>query len=132
MKRLAAIVTLVPLLLGAMSTEPWYDVCADPTLRANVFTYCDDVGKTGWESQYLHSKIGEILGVAWRPKGSLINTPEYYDSLIGKEAIERLPALATPYRTSPRNAYYYIINTKGDEERGAPPFLRMCREIDAR
>ena len=62
-------------------------------------------------------KLGKIVGVSWRPKGSMIGVSE------------AIPAAGIPesIRKSPRDAYYYIIDD-GSEK----PFLRQCREIDAK
>ena len=51
-------------------------------------------------------KLGKIVGVAWRPKGSMV----------GRD------------RTSPRDAYYYIID---DGAGPAKAFIRQALEIRA-
>lgn len=91
-----------------VSTKPWQNVCPSPDV-----IYCEDIGKIAYEAfgPLAGTKLGRIIGVAWRPKGALISLP---GSLI---------------RVSPRNAYYYIID---DGTKGAPPFLRQCREISVR
>jgi hypothetical protein len=77
---------------------------------SNGVNYCDNVGKTamngpGSPPALKGIELGDIVGVAWKMKGALIGSDG---------------------RTSPRNAYYYIINSYGSE------FLRQCREIDAK
>jgi len=61
--------------------------------------------------------LGKIIGVAWRPKGSVIGV-----SIAIPEA-----GIPEEIRTSPRDAYYYII-----DDGGGKPFLRQCREINIR
>lgn len=83
----------------------WKTIC--PTREVY---YCQDVEKYAYNNStnpplLRGIKLGKIIGVAWRPKGSLIGNS----------------------RLSPRNAYYYII-----DDGSGKPFLRQCREIDAK
>jgi hypothetical protein len=64
-------------------------------------------------------RLGVILGVAWRPKGSVIGIAPAVPEAGIPEAI----------RLSPRNAYYYIIDDGAGPEKA---FLRQCREIRVR
>lgn len=102
----------------AANTDPWQNVCPDASI-----VYCKDAGK------YAHNgpgstpalkgiKLGKIIGVAWRPKGSIIG----YSKPIPEAGI---PGST---RLSPRDSYYYIIDDGSKE----PPFLRQCREIDTK
>lgn len=85
------------------NTGVWVNVCPDPDS-----SYCEDVGKMAYDG-HNKVKLGKIVGVAFRPKGSGIGG----------------------IRMSPRNAFYYII----DDEMtgfGLEPFIRQCIEIDAK
>ncbi len=95
----------------------WVDVCKE---KGNEVPYCADVGKAAYNrtgcpgcipsgSPLADVRLGTIVGVAWRPKGSIISLPDF------------------PVRTSPRDAYYYIIDDGGEM-----PFIRQCREIRPR
>lgn len=94
----------------------WQNICPDPSNH-----YCKNVGKIAYNATGPLSmrdiKLGKIIGVAWRPEGSLIG----YSPAIPKAGISE------EIRLSPRNAFYYII----DDEWGKP-FLRQCREINAK
>ena len=84
------------------------NVCVDAEARVD---YCNNVGKTavnwaGVPDALKGLELGKIIGVVWRQKGSLISSDG---------------------RTSPRNAYNYVI----DDGLGKP-FLRQCREIKAK
>ncbi len=102
----------------AVSAQPqWANICPDPQVQ-----YCKNVGKIAQNNDtnppFLRGiKLGKIVGVAWRPKGSLIG----YSKAIPDAGI---PAST---RTSLRDAYYYII-----DDGSGKPFLRQCREIDAK
>lgn len=87
--------------------NPWHNVCPNSTCAI----YCEKVGKDAYNaySEPKNVKLGKIEGVAWRPKGSIISVP------------------GGTCRTSPRNAYYYII-----DDGWGTPFLRQCREIRAK
>ncbi len=103
---------------SSMATQPnWTDIC--PNLDVS---YCKGVGENAHNnstnSPLLHGiKLGKIIGVTWRPKGSLIGVSA------------AIPAANIPksIRKSPRDAYYYIINDASNK-----PFVRQCREIDAK
>ena len=84
-------------------TTPWENICEK---QENV--YCSDIDKAAYDS-HNGIKLGKIIGVTYRPKGSNIG-------------------LSNP-RPSPRNAFYYIID---DGMPGMKPFIRQCREIDAK
>jgi len=94
----------------------WQNICP-----SNDIYYCDSVGKDAYNSNVTGIlrgiRVGKIIGVSWRPKGSLIGISEAIPSAGIPESI----------RKSPRNAYYYIIND-GDGK----SFLRECVEIDGR
>ena len=111
MKRLLMLVLVVAALLASPAAA-FTDVCiTDPGWS----WYCDDVGKSAYN--FLGSRtfrniyLGPIIGVAWRPVGSIVSAP-------GREV-----------QLSPRDAFYYIIGPGG-----VVPytFLRMAREIDPR
>ena len=96
----------------SVSTFPFTNVCErDP----GVTYYCDDVGKRA--HNFLGHKalrnidLGPIIGVSWRPQGSLVSDR-------GQDI-----------RVSPRNAFYYIVGPGGVADYN---FLRMAREITPR
>ncbi len=119
-----AILIFLSTIAFATDTNSWKNVCPDPDI-----CYCKNVGKTAYNAfgpeAAKHVKLGKIIGVAWRPKGSVIgySTPP--------------PEAGLPRKThlSPRDAYYYIIDElvagclKG---KMPPPFLRQSREINAK
>jgi hypothetical protein len=118
MKKTAPILffTLVLFLLPfTVVAAGWQDICG-----SQMNDYCKDVGKNAYNAQgtaFLKKvDLGKITGVAWRPKGSVIGVSP------------TIPSAGIPekVRTSPRNAFYYIIDD------GGKPFLRQCREINAR
>ena len=90
----------------------WGNICPHDAAKS----YCDNVGKIAhnrFGPPLMRTvQVGKIIGVWWRPKGSLISAPgSQYD------------------RTSPRDAFYYVIDD------GAGPecaFLRQAREISAK
>ena len=86
----------------------WQNACPNDTCKE----YCAKVGKDAYNAygtKVMQTvKLGQIIGVCWRPKGSLIS----------KDG-----------RVSPRNAFYYIIDDGWGPEKA---FLRQCREIRAR
>ncbi len=77
--------------------------------------YCEDVGKGAYNRfrivQYRSVFLGPIVGVAWRPKGSLKSAP------------------GQPIRVSARDAFYDIIGPGGVANYS---FLRLARDIDPR
>ena len=92
-----------------VSAQSWTDICASQEV-----SYCDDVGKDAHNNSsnppaLRGIRLGKIVGVAWRPEGSIISPP------------------GATVRTSPRDAYYYII-----DDGGGAAFLRQAREIDPR
>lgn len=94
----------------------WTNICP-----SSDTTYCNSVGKNAYNATghkaLKNIKLGKIIGVTWKLKGALIG----YSKPIPQAGI---PGST---RLSPRNAYYYIIDD------GAPkPFIRQCREINAR
>ena len=118
MKKAILVVTIILLPMIAFAGQPnWQNICPDPDV-----SYCTNVGKTAANNStnppaLRGIELGKITGVSWRPKGSVIGVSE------------AIPAAGIPesVRTSPRNAYYYII-----DDGGGKPFLRQCREIDAK
>lgn len=97
--------------LSAQTRTNWTNVC-----RSQDNAYCADVGKDAHNNSsnppaLRGIRLGKIIGVAWRPEGSIISPP------------------GATVRLSPRNAYYYIID---DGFGPSYAFLRQCREIDAR
>lgn len=95
----------------------WQNICP----KGDV-PYCKSIGKDAHNNStnppmLRGIKLGKITGVSWRPKGSVIGISEAIPSAGIPESI----------RKSPRNAYYYII-----DDGGGKPFLRQCREIDAK
>jgi len=73
--------------------------------------YCKNVGKNAYNgianARGLRGiKLGKIVGVSWKTKGSFVSRSQ---------------------GTASRDAYYYII----DDGLGKP-FPRQCREIDAK
>ena len=107
-------VIVIPVIVGlTVATQQetvWANVCPDPEV-----SYCRDLGKDAYNatgSRVLRNvRLGKIIGVAWRPRGSVVSLPGF------------------PVRTSPRNAYYYIID---DGAGSAKAFLRQAREIAPR
>jgi hypothetical protein len=95
------------------SQPKWTNVCGTDTSH-----YCQDVGKSAFNAtgnKFMRNiKLGEIIGVAWRPKGSVI----------GVSAAVPSAGIPASVRTSPRNAYYFIIDDGSNN-----PFIRQCREI---
>mgnify|MGYP006422474767 CR=1 FL=1 len=66
-----------------VQASPWRDVCSSSAVR-----FCRFKGFTAFDP-VAEERLGGILGVAWRSKGSLIT--------------------ADSEQTAPENAYYYII-----------------------
>ena len=107
MKKLVAVLLIAWFFLTGIEVKAfaWENICPDETASS----YCAKVGKDAYNrfgAQVLRTvKLGEIIGVCWRPKGSLIS----------KDG-----------RVSPRNAYYYIIDDGWGPDKA---FIRQCREI---
>lgn len=120
MKKSIATLLIVFLLLPVVvfAAQPkWQNICP----KGDV-SYCKNVGKTAHNNStnpplLRGIKLGKIIGVCWRPKGSVIGISEAIPSAGIPESV----------RTSPRDAYYYII-----DDGSGKPFLRQCREIDAK
>ena len=92
-----------------LARSPFADVCPKD---ASWVHYCGDVGRHAFI--FVHQPrdvdLGWIVGVAWRPEGSVVSRPEQ------------------PVRLFPGSAFYYII--------AQPPdgyiFVRQAREITPR
>ena len=118
MKRILTLIWLLSLPVYSMSAQPdWKNICPDHSV-----SYCKGVGKNAHNNStnppaLRGIKLGKIVGVAWRSKGSVIGISPAIASAGIPESV----------RTSPRDAYYYII-----DDGGGKPFLRQCREIDAK
>lgn len=103
-----------PRLLGedisrALGLAPWVDVCSS---GGGAPGYCGDVGARAINccGGLKGIEVGWIVGVAWRPAGSLISRPDQEP------------------RVSDRDAFYYIvIEAEGSDY----IFLRQAREITA-
>ena len=114
--RFAAIagLCLAWLALSPAAEAQFADVC--PSDPSNL--HCREVGKHAYNAVGAPVMrtifIGPIIGVAWRPQGSLISRPEH------------------PPRTSPRDAWYFIIGPGGVAAAHEAPFLREAREIAPR
>ena len=107
---------LFPVVLYAAQPS-WQNICPKDDVP-----YCKNVGKNAHNNStnppmLRGIKLGKIIGVSWRPKGSVIGISEAIPSAGIPESV----------RKSPRNAYYYII-----DDGSGKPFLRQCREIDAK
>ena len=104
--------------LANMAAQPnWANICPKQDV-----TYCKGVGKNAHNNStnpplLRGIKLGKITGVTWRPKGSVIGVSPAIPSAGIPESV----------RKSPRDAYYYII-----DDGSGKPFLRQCREIDAK
>ena len=101
-----ALSTIAP--VTAQTKSNWQNICPSEIAQP----YCDNIGKSAYNAQgtrIMRSvKLGKIIGVAWRPKGSLVGQ--------------------NPTRTARRDAFYYII----DDGYGPQySFIRMAREIRA-
>lgn len=118
-----AIVVFLSTIALAADTSPWTDVCPNSDIP-----YCKNGGKTAYNAfgpKVLRDvKLGKIIGVAWRSKGSVIGYSK------------PIPEAGLPGETclSPRDAYYYIIDDVMVDAQGRkkPPFLSQCREINAK
>ncbi len=98
---LLALALIAAVVWGA-ETEFWTDVCPDPDIE-----YCEDVGKTAYDYRGMF-KLGQIIGVMWRPGGPSATENSDRDS------------------TDP--IYYYIIN----DGTGSPSFIRQCDGVTAK
>ena len=118
MKKIVLVLMTIIMPYIVLAAQPdWKNICPDPS----VF-YCKGVGKNAHNNSTNHPalrgiKLGKIIGVSWRPKGSVIGVSPAIPSAGIPESV----------RTSPRDAYYYII-----DDSSGKPFLRQCREIDAK
>lgn len=117
--------TLSSLYSAQQPAMDWKNVCDGPD--STSVSYCRNVGKDAYNATgaavLRDVKLGGIIGVCWRPASSIIG----YSPPI--------PAANIPaeYRRSPRDAYYYIIDDGTKDDAGKPkPFLRQCREIEAK
>lgn len=108
----ALILGMVLILFPVGAFGAWVNACEDPQWQSTASQYCKCVGRQVWhDSEGIRRlmqagrsipPVGSVIGVAWRPKGSLIS----------KDG-----------RTTPRNAFYYIVDD------GRPdPFLKNPRE----
>ena len=112
------LLTALSLSFASNATSPnWTNICPKPDV-----SYCKGVNKNAHNNStnpplMRGIKLGKITGVTWRPKGSVIGISA------------AIPAAGIPesIRKSPRDAYYYIIN-----DGSGKPFVRQCREIDAK
>lgn len=106
MKKIVLILIILTLIPTA--SYGWINIC----LQNKLNPYCKDVGKDAYNATgsiiLKDIRLGRIIGVIWRPKGSLISNTS---------------------RISPRSAFYFIIDDGFGPKKA---FLRECREIDAR
>lgn len=105
--------------LASLATQPnWTNICPKPDVA-----YCKGVGKKNAHNNSTNPpllrgiKLGEITGVTWRPKGSMIGVSPAIPSAGIPESV----------RKSSRDAYYYII-----DDGSGKAFVRQSREIDAK
>lgn len=116
--RTLSLCTLLFFPLVSIAAQPnWTNICPKPDV-----SYCKGVSKIAHNNStnpplLRGIKLGKITGVTWRPKGSVIGISAAIPSAGIPESI----------RKSPRDAYYYIINDASNK-----PFVRQCREIDAK
>jgi len=103
----------------ALAAQPdWENICPDQKI-----SYCKEIGKNAHNNETVTPpilqgiKVGKIIGVSWRTKGSAI------------EILEAIPSAGIPefVTTSKQDAYYYIIDDGVNK-----PFLRLCNEIITR
>lgn len=103
----------------ALAAQPkWENVCPNQKI-----SYCEEIGKNAHNNEAITPpifqgvKVGKIIGVIWREKGSVI------------EISVAIPSAGIPefVRKSPQDAYYYII-----DDGSGKPFLRPCTEMVAR
>jgi hypothetical protein len=121
-KKIIAIMFIIPL-IGAIGyflmnarTMDFESICDDKTNKKYNENLCANVGKRAVSQQSVinvnDKDYGVIIGVAWRTKGSIINSSNQKQK-----------------RVSEKNAYYYIISS-GDKGEGQ--FLRAVSETDTR
>jgi len=125
MKILVLFITIILFAPNAYTQSPdWQNMCP-----AAEVSYCQNVGKYAYNNSTSPPglrgiKLGKIIGVIWKPKGSVVGISE------------AIPEAGIPkeIKTSPRDAYYYIIGDGMIDAKGKkkPPFLRQCREIDVK
>ena len=96
------IISLSLTIFSAPAAFAWTNICKN---NESDVIWCNDLDKD------VYAKIGnewikyaKVIGVAWRPKGTTIDT--------------------NPYKESPKDAYYYILET----DNGFPPFLRYVND----
>jgi len=124
MKALKIIISLVVLggVIGGigylainMDQKAFESVC-DKNNKRYTETYCQFVGYDAWSKQSVlnlnDTNYGQILGVAWRRKGSIISSRNQSQK-----------------RYSEGNSYYYII---GNPKDASSQFLRIVTETDPR
>lgn len=114
-KKLLLAAAAISGVMGSSSpASAFTDVCPSD---ANQVPYCKNVGKTAFNATgakvLRQVPLGTIVGVAWRPVGSVISQPGF------------------DIRVSPRDAYYFMIEDGARDADGNPlgPFLREAREI---
>ena len=118
MRQLVVVILFSLFTVVAFAAQPkWQNICPNKEVP-----YCKDVEKNAHNNStnpplLRGIKVGKIIGVSWRPKGSVIGVSEAIPSAGIPESI----------RKSPRDAYYYII-----DDGSGKPFLRQCREIEAK
>ncbi len=118
MRKIVSVLLFLLLPVAVFAIQPrWQNICPQDDVP-----YCKNIGKNAYNNStnpplLRGIKLGRIIGVSWRPKGSVIGISEAIPSAGIPESV----------RKSPRDVYYYIIDD-GSEK----PFLRQCREIDAK
>ena len=85
----------------------WKNVCPSASV-----SYCSNVGKNAYEKPSESSsrkgiKLGKIVGVSWKEKGTIVGFSKNKAS------------------TAPEDAYYYIVTDIWGES-----FLKPCEEIE--
>lgn len=116
--KILILLTALSISFASNATTPkWNNVCPKPDVP-----YCKGINKNAHNNatnppRIRDIKLGKIIGVTWRSKGSVIGVSA------------AIPAAGIPesIRKSPRDAYYYII-----DDGSGKPFVRQCREIDAK
>ncbi len=107
MKKYIFALMFLSVILISAGEAAWESNCP-----SSEIVYCSNIGKGAYNatghSAVKNIELGKIVGVVWRPQGSSISS-------------------SNPSRTSPRDAYYYII-----DDGGGDPFIRQCREIDSK
>lgn len=105
LRSLILVLVFAVALAAPAAAASWTNDCED-NATAGKPSYCQNVGKDAYNSfGGPRPRLGKVVGVTFRPKGSPIGVPN---------------------QTSERDAYYYII----DSEYGI--FIRMCSEIECR